>query len=133
VFGFTHPATGRTRTLALPKANTDTMGQALADFARWADPDERKVLVVVVDNAGWHVAGKLAVPPSVVLHHLPSCTPELQPAEPLWPLVREALANKTFPTLAARIAPLEKRCGWLAENLATVKGAVGFHWAVALG
>ncbi len=101
VFGFAHPATGRTRTLILPKANAGTMTAALADFARWADPDGRKVLVLIVDNAGWHIAGKLAVPANVVLHHLPSCTPELQPVEPLWPLVREALANKAFPTLAA--------------------------------
>ena len=133
MFGFAHPATGRNRTLVLPKANTATMGQALADFARWADPDGRKVLAAIVDNAGRHVAGKLAVPPNVVLHRLPACAPELQPAEPLWPLVREALANKAFPTLAALTAPLEKRCGWLADNPATVKGAVGFHWAVALG
>lgn len=133
VFGFTHPATGRTRTLIRPKANTDTMGQALADFAGWADPDRRKVLVVIVDNAGWHVAGKLAVPPNVVLHHLPSCTPELQPAEPLWPLVRESLANKTFPTLTALEEPLGRRCQWLADHPSTVKGAVGFHWAVAFG
>ncbi len=74
------------------------MGQALAEFAGWADPDGRKVLVVIVDNAGWHVAGKLVVPPNVVLYHLPPCTPDLQSAEPLWPLVREELANKTFPT-----------------------------------
>jgi DDE superfamily endonuclease len=133
VFGFAHPATGRNRTLILPKANAGTMGQALADFARWADPDGRKVLVLIVDNAGWHIAGKLAVPHNVALHHLPSCTPELQPAEPLWPLVREGLANNTFPTLAALTAPLEKRCQWLAGDTATVKGAVGFHWAVALG
>jgi DDE superfamily endonuclease len=133
VFGFAHPATGRNRTLILPKANTGAMGHALADFAGWADPGGRKVLVLIVDNAGWHVAGKLAVPPNVVLVHLPSCTPELQPAEPLWPLVREALANKAFATLAALTEPLERRCRWLAEDTATVKGAVGFHWAVALG
>jgi len=133
VFGFTHPATGRTRTLIQPKANTGTMGTALADFAGWADPDGRKVLVVVADNAGWHVAKELAVPLNVVLHHLPSCTPELQPAEPLWPLVREALANKTFPTLVALQEPLGRRCGWLADHPEIVKGAVGFHWAVRLG
>jgi hypothetical protein len=79
------------------------------------------------------MAGKLAVPANVILHHLPSCTPELQPAEPLWPLVREGLANKTFPTLAALTDPLERRCRWLAGEPTTVKGAVGFHWAVALG
>ena len=133
VFGFTHPATGRCRTLIRPKADTGTMGQALADFAGWADPDGVKVPVVIADNAGWHVDGTLAVPPNVVLHHLPSSTPELQPAEPLWPLVREGLANKAFPTLAALTAPLERRCQWLADDPATVKGAVGFHWAVALG
>lgn len=133
VFGFAHPATGRSRTRILPRANTDTRGQAPADFGRWADPDGRKVLVAIADNAGWHVAGEPAIPPNVALHHLPSCAPELQPAEPLWPLAREALANKTFPTLAALTAPLEKRCRWRAENPATVKGAVGFHWAVALG
>jgi transposase len=133
VFGFAHPATGRNRTLILPKANTGTMGAALADFAGWADPDGRKVLVLIVDNAGWHIAGTLAVPANVVLVRLPSCTPELQPAEPLWPLVREGLANKGFASLAALTEPLERRCRWLAEDTATVKGAVGFHWAVALG
>lgn len=89
--------------------------------------------MLAVDNAGWHVAGKLAVPPNVILHHLPPCTPELQSAEPLWPLVREGLANEAFATLAALTDPPEKRCRWLAGDLATVKGAVGHHWAVALG
>jgi hypothetical protein len=132
-FGFVHPATGRNRTLILPKANTAAMGQALADFSRWADPEGRKVLVVIVDNAGWHVAKALAVPPNLVLVRLPSCTPELQPTEPLGPLVREALANETFSSLAALTEPLERRCQWLAKDTETVKGAVGFRWAVELG
>lgn len=42
VFGFVHPATGRNRTLILPRANAGTMGQALADFAAWADPTGAK-------------------------------------------------------------------------------------------
>ena len=133
VFGSARPATGRNRTLTLPKANADTMGRAVADFAGWADPDGRTVLVVTADNAGWHVAGKRAGPANVVRHHLPSCAPELQPAGPLGPVVREALANKTFPTLAALTEPLEERCRWLAEDTATVKGAVGSHGAVARG
>ncbi len=132
VFGFAHPASGRSHTLIQPKANTTTMEAALADFAARADPAGQKLLVVIVDNAGWHVARKLAVPPNVVLHHLPPCTPELQPAEPLWPLLREALANKTFPTLEDLKEPLARRCDWLARHPDTVKGAVGFHWVVKL-
>ena len=48
------------------------MGRALEEFARWADPDDRKLLVVLVDNAGWHVAKRLAVPANVVLRRLPA-------------------------------------------------------------
>ena len=127
-----HPASGRNLELILPAANADWMGAALAEFARWADPAGEKLLVVLVDNAGWHVAKRLAVPPNVVLRRLPACTPELQPVEPLWPLVREAVANRTFDHLVGLAAKLRRRCDWLAEHPEVVKGAVGFHWAVNL-
>jgi hypothetical protein len=131
VYGFAHPRSGRSRFLILPKANAEQMGQALADFARWADPGGRKVLVLVADRAGGHIAKKLAVPPNVRLHHLPSCTPELQPAEHLWPLVREGLANRVFDELPDMTEALVTRCRWLTDHTDVVAGAVGFHWAVA--
>ena len=112
-----HPASGRNLELILPAADTDWMGRALEEFARWADP------------AG---AKRLGVPPNVLLHPLPPCTPELQPAEPLWPLVREAVANEGFDELGAMEAVLEARCRWLIDHPDVVRGAVGFHWAVAL-
>src|SRR4030095_5038840 len=96
VYGFTRPSTGQTFTALLPRVNADRFGDALAAFAAWADPSGGKVLVVLVDNDGWHVATRLAVPANVVLRFLPPCTPELQPAEALWPLVREAVANRSI-------------------------------------
>ena len=68
------------------------MGLALEEFARWADPRGSKLLVLLVDNAGWHVAKRLAVPANVRPHFLPPCTPELQPVGPFGALVREAVA-----------------------------------------
>jgi hypothetical protein len=118
--------------LLLPAANTEWMAAALAEFARWADPEGRKLLVVLVDNAGWHIAKRLEVPPNVVLHRLPPCTPELQPVEPLWPLVREAVANEGFDDLEQLERPLAARCCWLMDHPEVVAGAVGFDWAVAL-
>ena len=82
---------GRTFAVILPRANTERMSDALAAFAAEVDPGGRKGLVVLVDNAGWHRARRLAVSPNVVLDCLPPCPPELQPAEPLWPLVRDRL------------------------------------------
>ena len=105
-YGFVHPASGRNLELILPSANADWMGLAVSEFARWADPEGGKRLVVLVGNAGWHVARRLAVPANVVLRRLPACTPELQPAEPLWPLVREAVANEGFDDLEGLQRPL---------------------------
>ncbi len=132
VYGFAEPRTGRNRCLVLPKANAELMGQVLADFASWADPEGKKRLVVLLDRAGWHVAKKLSVPANVVLHHLPSCTPELQPAERLWPLVREGLANRTFDDLPALEAKLERRLAVLEKATGEVQAVVGYHWALAL-
>jgi DDE superfamily endonuclease len=133
VYGFVHPASGRNLELILPAANTDWMGRAPEEFARWADPRRRKFLVLLVDNAGWHVAKRLAVPANVVLHPLPPCTPELQPTEPLWPLVREAVANKGFDSLESMEPVLVERCRWLIDHPEVVRGAVGFQWAARNG
>jgi hypothetical protein len=132
VHGFTRPGTGETFTAILPRVNADRMGEALADFAAHADPGGGKVLVVLVDNAGWHVAKRLVVPPNVVLHVLPPCTPELQPAEPPWPLVREAVANRSIGRLDRLRAILRARLGYLARNPGVVQPVVGFRWAVRL-
>ena len=132
VYGFARPRTGDTFTVILPRVNVERMADALAAFAAHADPDGNKLLVLVVDNAGWHTAGRLAVPANVRLHFLPPCTPELQPVEPFWALVREAVANETYDRLADLRRVVLRRCRWLAADRATVMGAIGFRWAVRL-
>ena len=133
VYGFAHPASGRNLELILPAANADWMGAALAEFARWADPADEKLLVLLVDDAGWHVARGLEVPANVLLHRLPPCTPELQPVEPLWPLVREAAANEGYDDLESLQLSLVDRCTYLMDHPDVVRGSVGFAWAAANG
>ena len=43
---------------------------------------------MVLDRAGWHVAGALRVPDNVTLLHLPPKSPELNPVENLWHYLR---------------------------------------------
>ena len=126
------PVAGQTFCAILARVNADRMGDALAAFAAHADPDGEKVLVVLVDNAGWHVARRLVVPPNMVLHFLPPCPPELQPAEPLWPLVREAVANRSIGRIDRLRAILRARLAYLAQHPDTVQTIVGFRWTQCL-
>lgn len=132
VYGFARPSTGETFCALLPRVNAGLMGEALAACAAHADPEGREVLVPLVDNAGWHTARRLAVPANVVLHFLPACTPELQPAEPLWPLVREALANRTIGRVEYLRRVVRRRLRHLAADPQGVRPLGGPRWAARL-
>ena len=62
----------------------------------------------------------------IELCYLLPYTPELQPAERLWPLLREAIANKVCPTLSALEEVLVNRCQWLSKNKEKVQALVDF-------
>jgi transposase len=132
VYGFARPATGESFTVILPRVRVERTAEALAAFAAHADPAGAKVLVPVVDRAGWHTAKRLAVPANARLHFLPPCTPEPRPVEPFWALVREGVANETFDRLSSLRRRIAGRCRRLAGDRATVKGAIGFRWAANL-
>jgi transposase len=85
-------------------------------------------VILVLDNAGWHISGDLVVPKGIELAFLPSYTPELQPAEHLWPLADEAVANKHFATLEDLDAALSERCRTLADMPEVIKAATHFAW-----
>lgn len=133
VYGFTRLRTGETFTAILPRVSVERMAEALAAFAAHADPKGKKLPVLVVDNAGWHTAKRLAVPANVRLHLLPPWTPELRPVEPFRAVVRDGVANATFDRLADLRRRVARRCRRLADDRASVLGAIGFHWAVNLG
>jgi transposase len=74
--------------------NAAVFSVALEHFAREVGAGSRKRILLVLDNAGWHTAKrKLRVPEGIHLEFLPSHCPELQPAERLWALSDEAVAN----------------------------------------
>ena len=45
--------------------------------------------MVVLDKAGWHAAGNLAIPGNLTLLPLPSYSPELNPVENVWQYLRQ--------------------------------------------
>lgn len=129
-YAFVHPATGTSEWFLLPWVNTAAMQTALDEFAKAANPSSDKIIVVLVDQAGWHLTSELAVPDGIVLYPLPPYSPELQPAECLWPLLREGVANRSFDDLDELESVLVPRCRQLMRDIQTVRGATGFSWIV---
>ena len=95
------PPAGRTFWLLLPTVSIAAFPVALAECAQAVGAGQGKPLLLVGDGAGWQVSPQLQVPAGVQWHVLPPYSPELQPAERLWPLTTEALANRHFTDLDA--------------------------------
>jgi DDE superfamily endonuclease len=71
------------------------MNLHLAEIATQIAPGAHAALLV--DQAGWHLSGRLIVPPNVTLIPLPSKCPELNPQENIWQFMRENwLSNRVF-------------------------------------
>src|SRR5215207_3378438 len=93
-----------------------------------ARPGRDRVIVLGLDNAGWHTAPNLVVPDGIRLVYLPRYSPELQPAEHLWPILDEPLANRYFETLAELDTTVAQRCLVLEADRDTAKAHTHFHW-----
>src|SRR3954466_6133625 len=98
----------------------------LALFAREAGAGRERMIALVLDNAGCHTAPNLVVPEDLRLVYLPSYSPELQPAEHLWPVVDEPLANQYFETLADLERAVADRCRVLDRDQLSL--GTNFHW-----
>jgi transposase len=128
LYGFVHPATGEVVWFVCGTVDADLFGAVLAAFARAVGAGGDKLVVLALDRAGWHVSDRLVVPDGVVLEFLPPYTPELRPAERLWPLANEAVANKHFATLEDLDMALGERCRTLAAMPETIRGVTDFDW-----
>jgi transposase len=128
VYGLVRPTTGQSWWCLLPTVSTTAMAAALAAFARDEGIDTDHRAVIVWDGAGWHTSSALVVPDGIDLVGLPPYSPELQPAERLWPLVNEAVANRGFGDLDALEAALVDRCRTLRADRPAIRALTRYDW-----
>jgi transposase len=87
VLGAVNPANGKSSALPAPTVNTDYMNHHLRFISEEVGQDVHVILVL--DQAGWHIAKALEVPINITLLHLPAYSPELNPIERLWAYIIE--------------------------------------------
>ncbi len=128
LYGFVRPKTGEVFWLVLPRVDAKTFSLALSHFAREVGAGADKRVIVVLDRAGFHTGGEVMVPEGIELEFLPARSPELQPAERLWPLVNERVANRLFEDLDELEEALVERCLALSEQPELLRGSTSYHW-----
>ncbi len=79
----------------MPRCNTEAMNLHLAEIATQIASGAHAVLLV--DQAGWHLSGRLIVPSNITLIPFPAKCPELNPQENIWQFLRDNwLSNRIF-------------------------------------
>jgi transposase len=126
--GFVHPASGRAVFHLATSVSIALFEVELAAFARQVGASPTKQIVLVLDRAGWHTSVRLHVPDHVHLLFLPPYSPELQPAEHLWPLTNTCLINRLFATIEELEDVQFARCAELQRHPEQIRSTSHFHW-----
>lgn len=125
LFAAVNPLTGASSALIAPTVNTHYMNEHLRFISREAGPGAHVVLVL--DQAGWHVAKALRVPDNVTLLHLPPYSPELNGSERIWGYVRSHyLSNRIYKDYDAIFEAI--RDAWNRLNPERLKSLTRTAW-----
>ena len=128
LYGFVRPESGEVYWLIVPTVNVKLFSMALNEFAKEVGAGKDKRVLLVVDQAGWHTGKEVEVPEGIHLEFLPSGSPELQPAERLWVLTNEGVANRLFEEIEQIEEPLMERCVQLLDQCESIRALTNYHW-----
>ena len=128
LYGFVCPERGETFWLILPTVSVEVFSQALAELARFLVVGPEKHLILVLDQAGWHTSGKVEIPEGMHILFQPAYAPEVQPAERLWEVSDEALANQCFDTIEALVKAQEEHCVHIRTQRESIRSRTLYYW-----
>lgn len=96
LFGAFSPVNGSKFLLEMPFCNTQSFQVFLDEFSL-QESEEFKIMVL--DNGAFHKAKCLKIPSNICLVFLPPYSPELNPAEKMWSILKRNFTNQLFKDL----------------------------------
>ena len=116
--------------MTVEKMNTDSMTRFLAQVST---AHSEEFIVMVLDGASSHKSKELKIPDNVSLIPLPPYSPELNPAEQIWNLLRrEYFANRVFDSLDAATKQAERGLAEMAASKSAVRQLTNWTWISAV-
>lgn len=112
------------------KMNTENMTLFLAQVS---EAHKKEFIVMVVDGASSHRSKDLVIPKNLVLVRLPPYSPELNPAEQIWNVLRRNyFANRVFESLEAATTQAELGLTEMAANKTATSSLTNWPWINAI-
>jgi putative transposase len=97
LFGAVDPLSGDSCFRIYSHCDTVTMNHYLSELSKDFKDD---YILLICDNAGWHISKDLVIPDNIEIIHIPPYTPEMNPVEQIWDEMREKhFANAFFDSL----------------------------------
>ena len=96
LFGAFSPVNGNSLMIELPYCNTDMFQIFLDEFSNL---NKREYKIMFLDNGAFHKAKRLSIPENIGLIFLPPYSPELNPAEKVWWLIKRHMNRKVHLTM----------------------------------
>lgn len=96
MFGVFSPVNGDKFLLEMPNCDADNF-QIFLDHLSLQNPSEFKI--VVLDNGAFHKSKSLKIPDNIACIFLPPYSPELNPAENIWAILKRKFTNRIHHSL----------------------------------
>lgn len=120
------PWSGDLDYMTAEKMNTENMNIFLKLISR---THKRNFMVMILDGAPSHKGKELKVPRNIALAFLPSYSPELNPAEQIWNVLRrDYFANRVFDSLDAATLQAEHGLADMASDRQSLKSLTNWSW-----
>lgn len=112
------------------KMNTESMSLFLKQISK---AHRTEFIVMVLDGASSHKSKDLMIPENVSLVLLPPYSPELNPAEQIWNVLRrDYFANRVFDSLDAATKQAERGLAQMADNKKSIRQLTNWPWISAI-
>ena len=96
LFGAFSPITGDKFLLEMPNCDANNFQIFLDEFSM---QNENEFKIIVLDNGAFHKSKSLIIPKNIALLFLPPYSPELNPAENIWAILKRKFTNKLYNSL----------------------------------
>jgi hypothetical protein len=112
------------------KMNTDNMSLFLHQVSKSNDQD---FMGIVLDGTSSHRCKELNIPENITLVFLPPYSPELNPAELIWHMLRrDYFANKVFDSLNASTFQAENGLNRMLSDKKALQRLTNWPWIDAI-